>query len=135
MEMRLTILRCIAHSYYLIIVVPLGNSNQLPQDREPDDYFKEVRRRRREIKSASEKPYIAAKFRTADLPKTFNVGDKSSNNRFGYNNKELTKGAYYTIFTRAYVETNKGVSAELVHKNLKAYDPQLFMFAEVLKHC
>lgn len=95
-------------SYYLIIVVPLGNSNQLPQDREPDDYFKEVRRRRREIKSASEKPYIAAKFRTADLPKKFNVGDRSSNNRFGYNNKELTKGAYYTIFTRAYVETNKG---------------------------
>lgn len=94
-------------SYYIVIVVPLGNSNQLPKDMIPDDFFKEVRRRR-DLLSDSNGPYIAAKFGASLLPKRFNVGDKNFNNRFGYYNKELKKGIYYTMFTRAYVKNNKG---------------------------
>ncbi|XP_067028665.1 receptor-type tyrosine-protein phosphatase delta-like isoform X2 [Acropora muricata] len=97
-------------SYYLIIIVPLGNSNQLPEDQVPDDFFKEVRRRKRNPDNVKEEPYIAAKFRSEEMPKKFNVGDKKFKNRYGYNNKELTKGVYYTMFTRAYVRNNKGDS-------------------------
>ncbi|KAK2569595.1 Receptor-type tyrosine-protein phosphatase delta [Acropora cervicornis] len=95
-------------NYYLIIIVPLGNSNQLPEDQVPDDFFKEVRRRKRNPDNVKEEPYIAAKFRSEEMPKKFNVGDKKFKNRYGYNNKELTKGVYYTMFTRAYVRNNKG---------------------------
>ena len=91
-----------------MIVVPLGNSNKLPKDKIPDDFFKEVRRRR-EVDSSSEEPYIAAKFSPSDLPKRFNVGDKNFKNRYGYYNKELSKGSYYTMFTRVYVKSDKGV--------------------------
>ena len=49
------------------------------------------------------------------MPKKFNVGDKKFKNRYGYNNKELTKGVYYTMFTRAYVRNNKGVSVKFVY--------------------
>lgn len=101
-------------SYYLIIIVPLGKSNQLPKDQVPDDFFKEVRRRKRDPDNVKEEPYIAAKFRSDEMPKTFNVGDKKFKNRYGYNNKELTKGFYYTMFTRAYVKNNKGVSEKFV---------------------
>lgn len=99
------------HSYYIVIVVPLGNSNKLPIDKTPDDFFNEVRRRRRrrELQSGAEAPYIAAKFGPSELPKRFNVGDKNFKNRYGYYNKELTKGSYYTMFVRAYVKNNKGV--------------------------
>ena len=103
------------YSYYLIIIVPLGNSNQLPEDQVPDDFFKEVRRRKRNPDNAKEEPYIAAKFRSEEMPKKFNVGDKKFKNRYGYNNKELTKGVYYTMFTRAYVRNNKGVSEKFVY--------------------
>jgi len=92
-------------------VVPLGNSNKLPKDKTPDDFFNEVRRRRRrrELQGGAEAPYIAAKFGPSELPKRFNVGDKTFKNRYGYYNKELTKGSYYTMFVRAYVKNNKGV--------------------------
>ena len=93
-----------------MVVVPLGNSNELPKDMTPDDFFKEVRRRR-EL-GGSEEPYIAAKFGKSELPKKFNVGDKDFKNRYGYNNKELSKGTYYTMFTRAYVRNKKGVRDE-----------------------
>ena len=96
------------HSYYIVIVVPLGNSNKLPKDKTPDDFFNEVRRRR-DLQTGAEAPYIAAKFGPFELPKRFNVGDKNFENRYGYYNKELTKGSYYTMFVRAYVKNNKGV--------------------------
>ena len=38
------------------------------------------------------------------------MGDKKFKNLYGYYNKELTKGSYYTMFTRAYVKNDKGVS-------------------------
>ena len=91
-----------------MIVVPLGNSNKLPKDKTPDDFFNEVRRRR-DLQTGAEVPYIAAKFGPSELPKRFNVGDKIFKNRYGYYNKELTKGSYYTMFVRAYVKNNKGV--------------------------
>ncbi|KAJ7372548.1 hypothetical protein OS493_019057 [Desmophyllum pertusum] len=97
----------LSDDYYIVIVVPLSNSNQLPKDRIPDDFFKEVRRRR-EAKRDIEEPYIAAKFSPAELPKRFNVGDKNFKNLYGYYNKKLTKGSYYTMFTRAYVKNDKG---------------------------
>ena len=96
-----------------MIVVPLGNSNQLPKDTMPDDFFKEVRRRR-EVDSGKEEPYIAAKFGKSELPKRFNVGDENFKNRYGYYNKELTKGIYYTMFTRAYVKSNQGVCCDVL---------------------
>ena len=102
------------YSYYLIIIVPLGNSNQLPKDRIPDDFFKEVGRRKQDPDNVKEEPYIAAKFGGDEMPKRFNVGDKKFKNGYGYNNKELTKGVYYTMFTRAYVRNNKGVSEKFV---------------------
>ena len=86
----------------------MANSNQLPKDKIPDDFFKELRRRR-EVASGNQEPYIAAKFGPSELPKRFNVGDKNFKNRYGYYNKELVKGSYYTMFTRAYVKNNKGV--------------------------
>lgn len=98
------------YSYYIVIVVPLRNSNQLPKDKIPDDFFKEVRRRRETTKRDIDEPYIAAKFIPSKLPKRFNVGDKNFKNLYGYYNKELTKGSYYTVFTRAYVKNDKGVS-------------------------
>ena len=96
------------HSYYTVIVVPLGNSNKLPKDKTPDNFFNEVRRRR-EFQTGAEATYIAAKFGPSELPKRFNVGDKTFKNRYGYYNRELTKGSYYTMFVRAYVKNNKGV--------------------------
>lgn len=96
-----------------MIVVPLGNSNQLPKDTMPDDFFKEVRRRR-EVDSGKEEPYIAAKFGKSELPKRFNVGDENFKNRYGYYNKELTKGIYYTMFARAYVKSNQGVCTDVL---------------------
>ena len=104
------------HSYYIVIVVPLGNSNKLPTDKTPDDFFNEVRRRR-ELQSGAEAPYIAAKFGPSELPKRFNVGDKNFKNRYGYYNKELTKGSYYTMFERAYVKNNKGVGRLYVRQS------------------
>lgn len=98
-------------SYYIVIVVPLRNSNQLPKEKIPDDFFKEVRRRRDTSKRGIDEPYIAAKFSPSELPKIFNVGDKKFKNLYGYYNKELSKGSYYTMFTRAYVKNDKGVSA------------------------
>ena len=97
-------------------MVPLGNSNKLPTDKTPDDFFNEVRRRR-ELQSGAEAPYIAAKFGPSELPKRFNVGDKNFKNRYGYYNKELTKGAYYTMFERAYVKNNKGVGRLYVRQS------------------
>lgn len=94
-------------SHYVVIVVPLGKSNQLPKDKSPDDFFGELRRKR-EAESNNEEPYIAAKFSPSELPTTFNVGDESFKNLYGYYNKKLTKGSYYTMFTRAYVKSNKG---------------------------
>ena len=91
-------------------MVPLSKSNQLPKDMTPDDFFKEVRRRRETTKRDVEEPYIAAKFSPSELPKRFNVGDKNFKNLYGYYNKKLAKGSYYTVFTRAYVKNNKGVS-------------------------
>ena len=99
-----------------MIVVPLGNSNKLPTDKTPDDFFNEVRRRR-ELQSGAEAPYIAAKFGPSELPKRFNVGDKNFKNRYGYYNKELTKGSYYTMFERAYVKNNKGVGRLYVRQS------------------
>ena len=96
------------HSYYTVIVVPLGNSNKLPKDKTPDNFLNEVRRRR-ELQTDAEATYIAAKFGPSELPKRFNVGDKTFKNRYGYYNRELTKGSYYTMFVRAYVKNNKGV--------------------------
>lgn len=92
-----------------MIVVPLSKSNQLPKDITPDDFFKEVRRRRETAKRDVEEPYIAAKFNPSELPKKFNVGDKNFKNLYGYYNKKLVKGSYYTVFTRAYVKNGKGV--------------------------
>ena len=89
-------------------MVPLGNSNKLPKDKTPDNVFSEVRRRR-ELQTGAEATYIAAKFGPSELPKRFNVGDKTFKNRYGYYNKELTSGSYYTMFVRAYVKNNKGV--------------------------
>ena len=86
--------------------MPLAKDGKLPQDKNPDDYFPRVRRRR---KVEVEKPYIAAKFEADQLPETFNVGDASYKNQFGYYNKPLVKGVYYTVFTRAYVKTDNGV--------------------------
>ncbi|XP_022803027.1 tyrosine-protein phosphatase Lar-like [Stylophora pistillata] len=94
-------------SHYVVIVVPLGKSNKLPDDKSPDDFFRELRRKR-EAEENNEEPYIAAKFAPAELPKTFNVGDESFKNLYGYNNKKLNKGSYYTMFTRAYVKNDKG---------------------------
>ena len=91
-----------------MIVVPLGNSNQLPKDRTPDDFFREVRRKR-EAEINDEEPYIAAKFGPSELPERFNVGDQNFKNLYGYYNKRLNKGSYYTVFTRAYVKNDKGV--------------------------
>lgn len=91
-----------------MIVVPLGKSNQLPKDKSPDDFFGELRRKR-EAEGDNEEPYIAAKFSPSELPTTFNVGDESFKNLYGYYNKKLNKGSYYTMFTRAYVKSDKGV--------------------------
>lgn len=99
------------YSYYIVVVVPLRKSNQLPKDKIPDDFFKEVRRRRETSKRDIDEPYIAAKFSPSELPKRFNVGDKNFKNLYGYYNKELSKGSYYTMFTRAYVKNDKGVSS------------------------
>ena len=88
--------------------MPLGKSNQLPKDKSPDDFFGELRRKR-EAEGDNEEPYIAAKFSPSELPTTFNVGDESFKNLYGYYNKKLTKGSYYTMFTRAYVKSDKGV--------------------------
>jgi len=98
------------YSYYIVVVVPLRKSNQLPKNKIPDDFFKEVRRRRETSKRDLDEPYIAAKFSPSELPKRFNVGDKNFKNLYGYYNKELSKGSYYTMFTRAYVKNDKGVS-------------------------
>ncbi|XP_020616069.1 receptor-type tyrosine-protein phosphatase delta-like [Orbicella faveolata] len=95
-------------SYYIVVVVPLRKSNQLPKDKIPDDFFKEVRRRRETTKRDIDEPYIAAKFSPSELPKRFNVGDRKFKNLYGYYNKELSEGAYYTMFTRAYVKNDKG---------------------------
>lgn len=95
-------------SYYLIVVVPLGKDTTLPKD-EPDSYFKRVKRSRRSDQS-QHAPYIAAKFMANQLPDRFHVGEESSSNQFGYINKRLTKGSYYTIFSRAYVEKENKVS-------------------------
>ena len=96
-------------------MVPLGNSNKLPKDKTPDDFFNEARRRR-ELQSGAEAPYIAARFGPSELSKRFNVGDKTFKNRHGYHNKELTKGSYYTMCVRAYVKNNKGVGRVYVRQ-------------------
>ena len=103
-----------------MVVVPLRKSNQLPKDKIPDDFFKEVRRRRETTKRDIDEPYIAAKFSPSELPKRFNVGDKNFKNLYGYYNKELSKGSYYTMFTRAYVKNDKGVS----ERNCWGYDKE-----------
>jgi hypothetical protein len=95
-------------SYYLIVVVPLGEKRTLPKD-DPDDYFKRVKRRKRS--SGSTQPYIAAKFLANQLPEKFHVGDQNFDNQFGYNNMRLSKGIYYTLFSRAYVKKQNGVSS------------------------
>ena len=105
-----------------MIVVPLDKSNQLPKDTMPDDFFKEVRRRR-EVDSGKEEPYIAAKFGKSELPKRFNVGDKNFKNRYGYYNKQLTKGIYYTMFTRAYVRSDQGVGSDVYCPRKYSYLP------------
>ena len=93
-------------SFYLVCVVPLEKSGELPKDKGPDDYFKKVRRREAEKVEA---PFIAAKFLFSQLPDKFFVGDESFSNSYGYSNKKLTRGHYYTVFLRAYVNNQKGV--------------------------
>lgn len=104
-QLTVSLSSCI--SYYLVVVVPLGGKAVLP-DTVPDDYFKRVKRFKRS--AADHKPYIAAKFTPSQLPKRFKVGDEGYRNRYGYYNKRLQKGIYYTLFVRAYVKNEDGVS-------------------------
>ncbi|XP_048580737.1 tyrosine-protein phosphatase Lar isoform X2 [Nematostella vectensis] len=107
-------------SYYLVVVVPLDKDGKYPQGSNPDEYFKKVRRSARE--AGQVKPYIAAKFLADQLPKKFLVGDEGFKNQYGYYNKRLVANSYYTVFSRAYVQTDDG---DFVYTSSPFTDPVL----------
>ena len=129
-------------SYLYVIVIPLTknkNGEAVPLTISPNDIKtvdleirsrsrRSTHQRNRRATSQESEAYIAAKLMGDQMPESFAVGDGSEVN--GYRNKPLKEGEYYTVFTRAVIQSENGVSAwrPLIETLLSLLLSSLFCF-------
>ncbi|XP_066298195.1 receptor-type tyrosine-protein phosphatase delta-like isoform X2 [Branchiostoma lanceolatum] len=117
---------------YVIVVVPVtkgSDGNYVMPRKSPDDYTDEELQGTVQALASSDsvlpaRPYIAAKYKAADFPTAFTVGDGSRVN--GFYNKPLETGKHYVAFLRAYIPprpqpTNPGL--DRLYKSSQYSDP------------